>query len=108
VRRRDDRAGRGGRADDLAVPGEGSLDLDAHFQVDPIIPVESDVPARARDLPRADDAPHQAAGLRDDPGEFPRSRPSSHDGQGTTAELFEPDIISHANHPGWPTLDPMA
>jgi hypothetical protein len=49
---------------------EGSIEFDAHFQVDLTVPVDRDVPARTRDLLRAADAPHKAAGLRDDLGEL--------------------------------------
>jgi hypothetical protein len=78
------------------------------LHVDLIIPVERDVPACTRDLLGADDTSHQAAGLWNDLGEFLQSRPTAHDGKRTTAELFEPDIIFHANHPGWLTLDSIA
>src|SRR4051794_25439055 len=89
VRRGDHRAGRCGRTDDLAVAVEGGFELDADFQVDLLVPVERDVPARTRELLRADDAPHEAAGLWDDPGEFLNTRPTTHDGERTTVELFK-------------------
>src|SRR5438876_10268935 len=63
VRRRGDRAGGGGGADDFAVSGERAVQFDAHFQVDHIVPVERDVPPRTRDLLRADDPPYRATGV---------------------------------------------
>src|SRR5262245_5618801 len=103
VYRRGDRAGGRGRADNFAVPGERGIQFDAHFQVDHIIPVERDVPARPHDLLRADDAPYGAAGVGNDSGEFLQARPTAHDSEGTTAELLESDVVFHANHPGWLT-----
>src|SRR5262245_50474222 len=41
---RHDGAGRGGRTNDFAVRGKGRVQFDAHFEVDHIVPIESDVP----------------------------------------------------------------
>src|SRR5262249_45958638 len=73
---------------------------DPHFQVNLAVPVERDVPTRTLDLLRADDAPHGAAGVGHDFGKFLRTRPTAHNRKRTTAELFESDIVFHANHLG--------
>src|SRR5262249_49921155 len=100
VSRRGDRACGRGRADHFAVPGERCFELDAHFQVDLTVPVERHVPARSRDLLRADDTPYQAAGLGHDPGEFLRAGPTAHDGKGLTAALLEADLVCHLSPSG--------
>src|SRR5439155_17462177 len=96
--RRGHEAGRGGRADDFAVPGERGVQFDAHFQVDRTVQIDRDVPPGTWDVLRADDAPHRAAGIRNDLGEFPGTRATAHDGKRTAAELFESDGVFHANH----------
>src|SRR5262249_47767371 len=73
------------------------------FQIDLTVPVERDVPPRTGDLLRADDAPDQTAGVRNDPGKLVRTRPPAHDGERATADLFESNVVFHANALGWPT-----
>src|SRR5262249_41074645 len=91
-----DPTSRGGRADNLAVPGERGVQFNAHFQVDHIVPVERDVPAGSRDLLRADDAPYQAAGIRNDFREFVAGRATADNRKRTAGELFESDGVFHA------------
>jgi len=62
-----------------------------------MIQVERDVPTCTRDVLRADNAPHRAARLRDDSGKFLQTRSTAHDGEGTTVDLFESNIVMHGN-----------
>ena len=81
-----------------STPGEGSIPFDAHFQVDLVVPVQRNVPACTLYLLRAEDAPHRAAGLWNDVGQFLQTRTTAHDGKRTTAELFESDLVLHDSH----------
>jgi hypothetical protein len=99
--RRGNRPRWGSGADNFAVPGEGSGQLDTDFKVDLIVQVNRDVPTRPRDLLGADDAPDRAASVRNDPGEFLRAGAAAHDGQRMSAVLLESDVVFHAVRPSW-------
>ena len=63
--------GRGGRRNDLAMPGEGRFQLDTDFQVDLLVltvPVNRDVPTCPCDLLGAEDTPDRATGGWNDLG----------------------------------------
>jgi hypothetical protein len=104
VGRGGDEARRGGRGDDLAVPGERPVELDANFQVDLAVQVDRDVTAGTRDLLTTEDIPDGTAGVRDDLREFVGGCATADDRERACAELFESDDVSHKKTPSRPNV----
>ena len=98
MHRRGYSAGRGGRVDNVTVPGERPVKFDTHFQVDFVIPIERDMPASTHNFLRAYHAPDRAARVWNDLGEFVRAGPEKNDRKGTTGDMFDPDVVLHLNH----------
>jgi hypothetical protein len=80
------------------VPGERGVQLDADFQIDHTVEVDCDVPARSRDLLRADDVPHGTASFRNDLREFVWFRAPADHRQRTAGELFDADDVIHVRY----------
>jgi len=55
---------------DLAISGEGSVQLDSNFQVDLAVQIDGYMPTGARHLMRAQYIPDDATSVRYDLGEF--------------------------------------
>lgn len=90
-----DQASRRRGADDFAVPGKRSLQLDADFEVDLAIEIDRDMPAGPCDFLGPDDAPHKAAGLRHDLGKLSLACEPAHHCQWTTGTVFDLNVVWH-------------
>jgi hypothetical protein len=90
--------GAGGRlgAENFAMAAEWRVQLDADFQVDHVIQVDSYMTARPGNLLRADDAPYSPAGVRNNAGEVLRSRATAYHRERTTDMLLDADVVFHA------------
>jgi hypothetical protein len=98
MRRSGDRASRGSRADNFAVPAERGFQLHADFKVVLTVQVNGDMTTCPWNLQRPDDGPYRASSLRNDPREFLRSRATAHHRKQATADLFESDVVFHQPH----------